>query len=44
MNLPALTLRYGYTIDNTNAPHAYRVGDDAVTIESVKWQLVLFVV
>ena len=36
VNLPALTpAGTATTIDNTNALHAYRVGDDAVTIESV---------
>ena len=34
--LPALTpAGTATTIDNTNALHAYRVGDDAVTLESV---------
>ncbi len=36
VNLPALTpAGTATTIDNTNALHAYRVGDDAVTLESV---------
>ena len=36
VNLPALTpAGTATTIDNTNALHAYRVGDDAVTIRSV---------
>ena len=36
VNLPALTpAGTATTIDNTNALHAYHVGDDAVTIESV---------
>ena len=36
VNLPALTpAGTATTIDNTNALDAYRVGDDAVTIESV---------